>query len=125
MPGLGPSKAAALMILWSPIAEISTESSHSRATIHLQTGEGGAFFQQQSGHRALETDCEPTVWEEGVCVQFPSHRLFVPDSGLALYQRISSAFSLLLFETEGSALHTSSYGGEGRTSQILNKHLTF
>lgn len=43
-------------------------------------GEGAAFFQQQSGHQALEADCEPTVWEEGVCVQFPSCGLFVPEN---------------------------------------------
>lgn len=65
---------------------------------------------------------ETTVWEVGLCVQCPSHGIFVPDSGLALCQRISPAFSLLLFRAEGSALHISWWGGEGRTSQILNRH---
>lgn len=66
---------------------------------------GGTFSQQQSGHRSLEADCEPAVWEEGVCVLFLPCGLFVPDSGLAFYQSISTAFPLLLFRTESCISH--------------------
>lgn len=44
MPGLGPSETAALAILWSLIAETTAGSSHSKATIHLQTVWGRGCF---------------------------------------------------------------------------------
>lgn len=100
---LGPSRAAALVILWSLIAETTAGSSHSKATIHLQTvwGRGcllsAAIWASSIGSR-LWTH---SVGRGGVC-SVPLVGFLC--SGLALYQRISSAFPLLLFRTEGPCI---------------------
>lgn len=121
--GLGSSKAAELVTLWSPRTETSAESSRSRAVTYLQAGEGSACFQQRSGHRPLETDHEPTVWGEGVRVQLPSPGLFVPGSRQTSDDSISPPVSLPFLGQKGLPCAFLCNQGEGRTNQILGTHL--
>lgn len=112
VPGLGLSKAAAWVTLWSPCAETNAESSWSRTMIHLQT-----FWWRVC---LLST----VVWASVIENRLQTHSVgrgcmcWVPFSGAlcaGLWARVGpellSSYLFALFRTKKSALHFSMLSG--------------